>query len=53
MAEEIVNVEIKASIDNIESVFSQTTTLADKEPVEIIANTKRLIKNYLILLNCG
>jgi hypothetical protein len=41
MAEVIINVEIKARIENIKSVFSQTATLADKEPIEIIPNTKR------------
>jgi hypothetical protein len=41
MAEVIINVEIKARIENIKSVFSQTATLADKEPIEIIPNTSR------------
>ncbi len=35
------NVQIEARIENIKSFLSQTVTLADQEPVEIISNTKR------------
>ena len=35
------NVQIEARIENINSFLSQTVTLADQEPVEIISNTKR------------
>jgi len=36
MAEVILNVQIKARIENSKSVFSQTIALTDQEPVEII-----------------